>query len=315
MACNFEVFAPAGRHPDTEALALEALDLVDSLEDRLSIYRESSELSELNRRAFSEPVVVSQPLLQLTAMGLRLHAETKGAFDLTSGPLSRAWGFHRRAGSLPDSQTLAEALARVGSDQVAICHASSSIQFTDEGIELNFNSLGKGYALDRCGSLLQSGGVADVLLHGGQSSVLALGNECLAEPTEVATGWRVGIPHPLRLGERLGNVRLKNQALATSGSGRQFFHHQGNRYGHILDPRTGQPVQGMLASTVIAPSAVEADALSTAFFVIGPEAAGEYCRQRPELGALLVTPGTRDGGIHVHSFGLDQDGDEWQCSA
>jgi thiamine biosynthesis lipoprotein len=108
----------------------------------------------------------------------------------------------------------------------------------------------------------------------------------------------------------LAEFYLQNEALSTSGAGTQFFRRRGRRYGHILDPRTGRPAEGVYSATVIAPTAAEADALSTAFYVMGPEKSGEYCSDRPELAALLVCPSDREGEISLHAFGLD--GEHWR---
>jgi thiamine biosynthesis lipoprotein len=116
-------------------------------------------------------------------------------------------------------------------------------------------------------------------------------------------GWSVGVRHPLRPDHRLGEIRLRDRSLGTSGSTFQFFRHQGHRYGHILDPKTGMPAEGVLAATVVAPSATLADALSTAFFVMGPERTAEFCKSRREIAALVVCP-THGHGFEVHSFGF-----------
>ena len=106
-------------------------------------------------------------------------------------------------------------------------------------------------------------------------------------------GWCVGVSHPLRPQQRLAEFHLQDQALGTSGSGVQFFHHQGKRYGHVLDPRTGTPADRVLSSTAIAPDAATADALATAFYVMGVDATREYCESHPEVSALLQCPETK----------------------
>jgi thiamine biosynthesis lipoprotein len=286
MACQFEVFLNAGQYPQGTEAALAALDLVDALEAQLSAYRADSELSEINRRAAAGPVPVEPRLWELLVVALALHAQTAGAYDITSAPLSAAWGFARRTGAVPSDAELAAALERVGSQHVELDPAKHSIHFQRPGLELNLGSIGKGYALDRAGEALADAGVHDFLLHGGQSSVLARGSRLTADAA--GRGWPVGIAHPLRPERRLGQVWLQDGGLGTSGSGVQYFHVRGRRLGHILDPRTGWPVEGVLSTTVLAPTAREADALSTAFFILGPEGTADFCRQRPELAALVV---------------------------
>jgi thiamine biosynthesis lipoprotein len=306
MACEFEVLLGAGPDSDGTEFAVAALDLVDRLESQLTVYRDTSEISRLNRSAFGRDVEVEPRLFELLRLAAEIHRRTGGAYDITSGPLSKAWGFSRRSGRVPDESELAEALSRVGSQRLQFNPERRTVRFSVAGMELNLGSIGKGYALDRCCELLEAGGLTDFLLHGGQSSLLARGSRNASSEE----GWWIGVRDPLRPGERLGQLRLRNRALGTSGTGTQFFYHAGRRYGHILDPRTGQPVEGVLSSTVLARTAAEADALSTAFYVLGPAAALEYCRRHGESqgnpSALMVIPGNRAGTVEVVSYGLDE---------
>ena len=310
MACEFEFRFNAGQYEDATEVALEALDLVEALEDQMSIFRETSELCHINRSAAREPVEVEPGLFGLLQLAQRLHGETDRAFDLTSSALWEVWGFARRAGTVPSRRQLAEARRRVGSQLVELDVERRTVRFRREGIQLNLGSLGKGYALDRCAEKLQQADIGDFLLHGGHSSVLARGARATTKdssPEDVSLGWSVGVRHPLRPDRRLAEIRLCDRALATSGSWAQSFVHGGRRYGHILDPRSGRPAQRVLSATVVAPSATLADALSTAFYVMGPQAALDYCRGRPEIATLLVCPVRHSGGIEIRTAGLGDD--------
>ena len=130
----------------------------------------------------------------------------------------------------------------------------------------------------------------------------------LLEPSrDRSVGWTIGISHPIRQGRRFAEVRLTHEALGTSGSQHQFFIHQGKRYSHIIDPRSGRPAEGVLMATVIAPTAALADALSTAFFVLRPEQTAEYCRHHPGIAALLVLPGDHEAAdCRILHFGFEQ---------
>lgn len=302
MACNFEFFFNDRQYDHAGETAMAALDLVEELEAQMTIYRDDSELSHVNRTASDEPQVVEARLFDLLRIAVGLSRETDGAFDITSGPLSKVWGFSRRQGRIPADEELAAALARTGSAYVRLNSAHQTVQFAREGVELNLGSIGKGYALDRCAELLKEGGIDDFLLHGGGSSVLAAGSRSDAEGE--TNGWLVGIRHPMRPERRIAEVRLENRALGTSGSGVQFFRHQGRRYGHILDPRTGQPAEGVHSATVVASTAAMADALATAFYTMGPEKAVDFCSQRPELGMIMVLPGRRTTDVEIRTCGL-----------
>ena len=301
MACEFEVLVNAHQYDHASDLALQGLDLVDRVDQQLSIYRDDSEICALNRHAGTQPVPVESGMYELLELAIRLHGETDGALDITSGPLSKVWGFFQRAGRMPSDRELHDARMRVGSEHMILDPSNQSVQFELQGLEINFNSMGKGIALDRVAQLMAEGRVRDFVVHGGQSSVIARGSSA-ATPQ---AGWSVGLRHPSRPSLRLAEFWLKNQALGTSGSGTQSFHFQGRRYGHLIDPRSGHPAQHVLSATVIAPSAVLADALSTAFYILGPDGVQDYCNNHPNIGSVVVCPGPREGSIRLHEFGMN----------
>jgi FAD:protein FMN transferase len=303
MACKFEIFLNAGQYPGGTEAALAALDLVDRLEEQLSVFREGSEVSRLNQLAAQGPVPVEPGLFAIVDEAVQRHVATQGAYDITSGPLSRAWGFVMRAGTIPDAETLAIARGRVGSQYLELDRATHSVRFHLPRLEINLGSIGKGYALDRCAELLEAAGIHDFLLHGGNSSVLARGAHGSLSSER---GWSVGVRDPLHPDRRLGELKLKDRALATSGSGTQFFIHDGRRYGHILDPRSGWPAEGVLSVSVLAPTAAAADALSTAFYVLGPQQSQEYCAVHPEVAAVMLCPGAGGQSLQRYCFGLDE---------
>lgn len=283
MACRFEITL-AGEDGAFVPAARIALDEIDRLEDELSVFRETSAISELNRRAASQPVVVPRHLIDLLADCQRLHHETGGAFDITSMPLSRCWGFLRREGRVPDADAIEAARTLVGFDAVQLDRDEGSVRFTREGAELNLGAIGKGYALDRVSSGLRASGVAHALLSAGRSSLLAIGGR--------GDGWRIDLVSPHVAGRAIAGLWLRNAALGTSGAGEQFVIADGHRYGHVIDPRTGWPANGVVSASVVASDAASADALSTAFLVGGIDLAKRYCAEHRDVLALI----TPDGG-------------------
>jgi len=311
MACRFEVVFNAGEVADATALGMTALDLVDETEARISVYRETSELSRLNARAHEGWQPVSADLLDLLVRARDLHARTGGAFDPASGSLVRVWGFLRRQGRVPDPATLAAALRASGMDGVEIDAHAARVRFTKPGVEINPGAIGKGWALDRVVEGLRASGVPSVLVHGGSSSVRAAGVQGPAFPGR--RGWRVGVSHPLRPGRRLATVTLVERALGTSGSGTQFFVDRGRRLGHILDPRSGIPAEGVLSATVIAPDAATADALSTALYVLGPAGIATVAPAGGDVAAILVVPSRSASSVRVLTANLDPE--LFECAA
>ncbi|MEO0530349.1 MAG: FAD:protein FMN transferase [Planctomycetota bacterium] len=309
MACDFELRLNETSEQNDTAAGMAALDCIEQVEDQLTVYRDTSDLIELNRRAAEGATIADPSLFALLQQCQKLHEETNGAFDPTSGPLSRVWGFHRREGQMPSDEQREDALTRVGWNHVRLNAEDRSVRFAYPGIEINSNSIGKGYSLDRAAEVLAEQGVADSLMHGGRSTLLARGNNA----TLPNGGWKTGLRDPLNPTRRVAEFTLRDEALSTSGSGTQFFEHEGRRYGHLIDPRTGWPAEGLYSASVIAPTAAEADALSTAAYILGIKGTAKLCERRPDISALLLAPAEGDDGkveVAVHAFNLEAD--QWQ---
>lgn len=286
MATTFEVLFPLAGNPEA---AERALDLIDRVEDQLTVYRDHSELSQLNRAAGLQPTSVTDDLFDLLYLCKQLWEATGGAFDVSVGALIKAWGFYRRQGRVPSEEERAQVRQRIGMNHVRFDDESKTVAFDVPGLEVNLGSIGKGYALDRVVTLLwRDWDVRHALVHGGHSSVFAVGSE-----PGSSRGWRVSLADPRSPGKKLGTLRLHNRGLGTSSAAFQFLEHEGRRLGHLLDPRTCWPAEGMLSASVTAPSASVADALATAFFIVGADSARAYCEQHPEIGAVLLPSGPR----------------------
>lgn len=298
MACRFEVMLNAGEVADATGVAVDALDLVERIEDRITVYRATSEVARLNAAAAGDWQPVPADLFALLLEARELWRRTGGAFDCAAGALSRAWGFLERRGRTPPPEDLARARDRSGLALVEFDEPGRRIRFGRPGVELNFGAIGKGWAIDRAIAELRLAGVPSGLVHGGQSSVRAFG---LQGPALAGRcGWPVGIVHPLRPGRRLATITLADRALGTSGSGTQFFVERGRRLGHILDPRTGLPAEaGAIAATVVAPEAAAADALSTALYVLGEPGLATIAPSGGDAGAILVVPGSGSAEVRV----------------
>jgi thiamine biosynthesis lipoprotein len=295
MACPFglELWGPDAEH--LGAVAQEAFEELDHLEQQLSAYVPTSDICWLNATAATGPARVEPELFDLLQLAARLHAETDGAFDVTAGPLIRCWGFFQREGAVPDPAALAKVRERVGMQHVLLDPEERSVLFTREGIDLNLGAIGKGYALRRLLELIRRYQVDAALVHCGGSTVAAMG----APPG--GDGWRVGLLDPENAERRIGSVLLRDRAFSTSGQLEQSFEHEGRRYGHVLDPRTGEPAMQVACAWVMTEDPAVADALSTALFVLGPEGARRYCESHPEVVACLLTdeetPGWVDLGL------------------
>jgi thiamine biosynthesis lipoprotein len=278
MACRFEVTL-SGEDVRHVAAAQRALVEASRLEDQLSVFRETSELTHVNRCAGDQAITVGRELFALLQQCRQLCDATEGAFDITSTPLSRCWGFLRRQGRLPDRGTINAARERVGMSGVRLDHLTHTVTFARHGVELNLGSIGKGYAVQCIAAALKRSGVPHALVSAGGSSAYGLGGR---------GGWSIDLTSRRVARKRLAHLRLRNAALGTSGAGEQYVDVNGIRYGHVIDPRTGWPAQGLLSASVITANAAKADALATAFLVAGEDLARRYCAQHPGTMALLT---------------------------
>jgi len=301
MACRFEILLHPDHPPQGPEAAIQALELISDLEQLLSVYIPTSDLSRLNARASDTPVTVSVPTMEMMRLALEIYRDTEGAFDITAAALSKAWGFSSRQGAMPSQEAIESALAQIGSDAIVLADFGASICFKKK-ISVNPGGIGKGYAIDQAAELLIERGVADFVIHGGKSSARGHGRQLLNGQHE---GWKVAVNHPEQTQHVLGALILRDCALGTSGPANQYFYFRGVRYGHIIDPRTGWPAQGPLSVTVLHRSAARADALATGLYVMGIDQAIKYCEAHPGVGMLALLPGTRQGDVEVVTCNLD----------
>jgi thiamine biosynthesis lipoprotein len=271
MGTTFSI-ALHGRDRDLmEAAVRAAFDEVRRLDGLLSSYRTDSEWSLVNRRAAHHPVAVSPELFRLISVCLEQSQRTDGAFDITVGPLKRAWGFYRGTGTVPTAEALAAARRHVGHQFVQLDAAGQTVRFDHSGVELDPGGVGKGYAVDRVVDILRRHGCDTALVAGSKSSLYGLGFPCAEE-----RGWRADICDPERPGTCAARVFLIDAALSTSGTGEQCHWSDGKRYSHIVDPRTGWPLQIAAQASVVTARAVDGEVWAKASLLNGPLWASEH---------------------------------------
>ncbi|MCC6145116.1 MAG: FAD:protein FMN transferase, partial [Candidatus Hydrogenedentes bacterium] len=280
---HFYMYGSAERLDETHlAMAGEAaFQVIDAIESEISSWRESSDTSLVNRNASIEAVPVGDYLWEVLEASRTAYDETGGAFDITVGPLLDLWRGAKKLGGWPAENELKQALAHVGLNHVAM--VDHTVRFEMPGMRLDFGGIGKGYALDKAAEVLRDRGVSQARIHGGTSTVLALG------APNGADGWTVEIPNPYnRTNEYIDEVVIRDEALSTSAPSEAYLNDTGRKYGHIYDPRTGMPAEEVVSATAITPSGTMSDALSTAFFVLGITGTEAYCKAHPETRAILI---------------------------
>ena len=281
----------AGRD-DLPLVAERAFDEVDRIDRLMSVYKRNSAISFINRRAGREPVLVEPELFDFLQRCLAFSRQSQGAFDVTVQPLMRAWGFFGGPGRLPSETELRKALQRVGYRKLSLDPGRRTVRFARDGMALDLGGIAKGYAVDRVVSLLREYRIESALVSAGGSTVFGLG----APPGK--TAWKIKVRDPAfpRDPQRSAlTVALENRCLSVSGSYENSFVHQGVTYSHIMDPRRGRPVQGLLSVAVVAGSGMEGDALDNALFVMGPKKAHGYLKRFPRVQAYYFLPLEKKG--------------------
>ena len=284
MGCEYAINAYG---PDAEALPRiveEAFDEVDRIDRLMSHYKADSALMRINRDAAQYPVSVDPELFNFIAKALRYHRDSDGAFDITVGPLMKAWGFFRDEGRIPTEDRLKAAQRYVGGSHVILNFVDRTIAFDRPGVELDLGGIAKGYAVDRVVDLLKQKQIAAALISAGGSTVYGLG----APPGRGA--WDVALQDPINPQQTALTVQLKNRALSVAGSSEKSFEAGGVTYSHIMDPRTGRPAQGVLSVAVLANTGTIGDALDTTLFVLGLDKSRAYVAQVPETDAIFFLP-------------------------
>jgi thiamine biosynthesis lipoprotein len=302
MATRFEMVLHGANPLALRAAGEEAIREIERLEDQLSLYRPGSEIAQLNARAAREPVQVTPGLFGLLQQAARLHEETQGAFDITVAPLVRSWGFMDGGGRVPDAGELEKARRSVGMHLVQLDPGRRTVRFEREGVMLDLGAIGKGYAVEKAAELLREAGVEAALIHGGTSTVFGIGHP----PGE--DEWTVKIENPCTRGEpgleSLCKVRLKDESLSVSSVHGRSFVENGSVYGHVIDPRTGEPAHGAVLAAVVVESATESDALSTALLTLGSDGQARLATCRPGIRTLLAS---ESGGTLVVDDRLAKD--------
>jgi thiamine biosynthesis lipoprotein len=262
---------------------------VDRIDGLMSHYKPESPLSRLNREAARGPVEVEPELFAFIAECLKYSRQSKGAFDITVGPLMKAWGFFQGEGRVPDDREVAELRSRIGWEHVVMDSAHETIAFDRPGVALDLGGIAKGYAVDRVVGLLRRQGVAAALVSAGGSTLFGLGSP------PGGKGWEVSVEDPIDPNRVALTVPLKDRALSVSGSAYKSFEKDGIRYSHVMDPTTRRPVTDMLSVVVLTGTGEAGDALDNAFFVLGVESSRQFLKELPQTEVFFFRP---DGRKH-----------------
>lgn len=273
----------------------QALAEFRTVETLMSTFDPGSEIASVNRCAGERSVRVDARICEVVDAAKQMAARSDGLFDLTVLPLLKAYGFRDESPRVPDPGELAEARSRVDYRRVFVDRRACEVGIESRHTSIDLGGIAKGYAVDRAVDILRSNGVRNAVIDAG-GDILAMG-----APAET-DGWEIGIQHPLHVDRLAARIRLRDQAIATSGNYERHVSVGMARYGHILDPRTGYPSETMLSASVIAPTALEADALSTMAFLLGRNRSIGLITEPEGARGVFITAGP-GGAIDIESTG------------
>lgn len=297
MGTVFEITASG---PNPGQAVEEAFQEIKRIESLTSV-QNGSELAKVNRAAGIEPVKIAPELFTVLRKVADSYHDLSGSFDPTIAPIVALWGFNPEGEPrLPAAEEISRFLPLVGFERVALDDKQQTVFLTVKGMKLDLGGIAKGYAVDRAYLSLQKSGIRSALINGGSSSIRTLGKR------SDRTDWRLGIGHPRDTGKLLGTLGLhKDRALATSADNQNFFIQNGQRYSHLIDPRTGYPARGKILVTVTAPTAMEADLLSTAFFVMPIPEIKAFLSTNSKYAAIIFDSSGRLINLNEATFSKD----------
>ncbi|MBT5472389.1 MAG: FAD:protein FMN transferase [Nitrospina sp.] len=238
----------------------QAFQEIRRLENLMSTHLPTSEVSRINQAAGKNFVPVSQEVLEIIQRSLFWSEQTEGAFDITIGPAQELWDFDEPG--LPSNTTIADTAKLIDYRNIQI--KKNTVFLPKKGMRLHLGAIGKGYAVDRAIEILKNNKIKNALINAG-GDLITLGKR------SDSLSWKIGLQHPRNPESLLASFSTSKKAIATSGDYQKYFELGGKRYHHILDPKTGRPSNGAMSTTVIADNVMDADALATAIFVLGPE--------------------------------------------
>ena len=268
---------------DLDSIAAE----LEVLDKTLNRFNPESEISRISAQAGKRPVRVSNATLHLVEVCQDISVRTGGAFDATIGPLVDLWQIFPSSRvddtswKPPEQAAINAARRLVGSNNIVLDHGQATVFLRKPGMSLDVGGIAKGYALDVAAARLNSLGLSNYLIELG-GDIYAAGKRADGKP------WKIGILNPRKPTDIIASLDVSNMSVSTSGDYESSRTYMDARYTHIFDPPSGNPARGLASVTILSPSATEADALSTAAFVLGPEEGLKLIENWPNADGVFI---------------------------
>lgn len=281
MGCSFDITVVAPNHEKGEDYIDIAVREIVRIEQLISSWDAKSQTSKINAAAGDHPIHVDGELLELIVRSKGISKLTDGAFDISYASMDKIWTFDGSTINAPAQEVIASSVSKVGHNKIIVDSDHNTVLLSEKGMKIAFGAIGKGYAADKAKALLIDLGVTAGIIN-------ASGDMSTWGHQPDGSEWKVAITNPMDKSKSYGMLPIGDGAVVTSGNYEKYVIIEGMRHAHIIDPRTGSPVSGILSVTVFAPKAELADALATSIFVMGKEAGIDRINQLPNIECIII---------------------------
>ncbi|MCI9845601.1 FAD:protein FMN transferase [Flavobacterium pectinovorum] len=282
MGGRFDISIVASDSLTAEQSIDEVIAEITRIENLISDWKPTSQVSEVNQNAGIKPVKVDPEVFKLTQRALKLSQLTNGAFDISFAAMDRIWKFDGSMNQMPSAEAIKKSVEKVGYKNILLDSIESTVFLKLKGMKIGFGALGEGYATDRCRDLMLAKGIKSGIVN-------ASGDMTTWGRQPNGKDWNIGITNPFEPEKIFAKVPLKGGAVTTSGSYEKFVEFNGKRYSHIINPATGYPATGLCSVTVFGPKAEIANGFSTSLMVMGRKLGMDYINKYPDYSCIMIT--------------------------
>ena len=282
MGGRFDISIVANDSLSAEQNIDEIISEISRIENLISDWKSTSQVSEVNKNAGIRAVKVDKEVFDLTKRALHFSEITNGAFDISFAAMDRIWKFDGSMTQMPSAEAIQKSVEKVGYKNIILDSLNSTIFLKQKGMKIGFGALGEGYATNKCKEMMLAKGIQSGIIN-------ATGDMSVWGTQPNGTNWNIGITNPFHPKDISAVIALKNTAVTTSGSYEKFVTFNGKRYSHIINPATGYPATGLCSVTVLGPNAETANGFSTSAMVLGKKEAIKLLNQFPDYSFILIT--------------------------
>ncbi|MFH6936721.1 FAD:protein FMN transferase [Flavobacterium sp. YO12] len=282
MGGRFDISIVAKDSLTAEKNITEVIAEITRIENLISDWKSTSQVSEVNQNAGIKPIKVDREVFELTQRAIKFSEITNGGFDVSFAAMDRIWKFDGSMTEMPSADAIKKSVEKVGYKNIILDSVQSTIFLKLKGMKIGFGALGEGYATDKCRTMMLEKGIKAGIIN-GSGDMSTWGKQPNGED------WKIGITNPFKPEKLLAVVPLNQGAVTTSGSYEKFVVFNGKRYSHIINPATGYPVTGLCSVTIFGPNAETANGLSTSLMVLGQKDGLLLLQKFPEYSCLMIT--------------------------